>query len=196
MTHTKKIVFKVSFAIIFLFLLIILANLGNFLVVKDNPSKSDVIIIFSGDNGARTIQGLKLYNEHYAPKIIMSGGTVYQDLTMAKIMKEHAISLGVATDDIITEEEANSTYENIAFSKRIMEQHNYKSAIIVSSDYHMKRIKLTCEKIFNNTEIRLTYSSCKDNNFNSQKWWTSNKSIMTVINEYFKIAGYLVGKYN
>ncbi|MBC8059220.1 MAG: YdcF family protein, partial [Clostridiaceae bacterium] len=78
MEISKKKLFKLLFFICFIILIFLLINAGRFLVVKDAPEKSDVIIIFSGDKGNRTIKGVDLYKEHYADKIIMSGGKVYE----------------------------------------------------------------------------------------------------------------------
>ncbi|UOR11323.1 YdcF family protein [Halobacillus amylolyticus] len=50
-----------------------------------------------------------------------------------------------------------STYENALYTEDIMQANNYKSAIVVTSNYHSLRSKFTFEKVYNN-DISLSYS--------------------------------------
>ncbi len=85
-------------AIIILIIVGIGANLGSFLIVNDELHKADAIVIFSGDNGPRTEKGVELLNEGLGDYLILSGGIVYDDVTMAELMKNHAIKLGVSEE--------------------------------------------------------------------------------------------------
>lgn len=109
-------------------------------------------------------------------------------------MKQHAIDLGVPEKNIFTEDKSTSTYENADFVREIIKKSKYTSAIIVTSDYHMKRTMMIFTRVFKGDNITLTYCSVKDDNFNSKQWWKNNKSIMITISEYLKLIGYFFGK--
>lgn len=193
MKKIKLNIYVVS--VIFLIILIFaFANAGRFLVINQSPQKADVILVLAGDNGERTEYGVKLLNEGYANKIIFSGGLLYYKTTVATLMKEHALELGVQNDSIILEDKADSTLQNAIYSKDIINNYNFNSVIIVSSNYHMRRTKMIFDKEFNDSGIKLTYCAAEDKNFNADKWWGNNKSIMLVVNEYIKLFGYWIGK--
>ena len=175
------------------------ANLGKFLVQSDKLEKADAIAVFSGDSGARTERAVELLKEGYADYLILSGGKVYDDVTMAELMKNHAIKLGVDEDKILIDDEASTTNENAAFTAEIIEEHNFKSAIVVTSDYHTRRSKLAMEKALENTlidgeKVSVSVTPSKEEKFTT-KWWTSGNSVLMVISEYLKLAGYWVKGY-
>lgn len=175
------------------------ANLGKFLVQSDKLEKADAIAVFSGDNGPRTERAVELLKEGYADYLILSGGKVYDDVTMAELMKNHAIKLGVDEDKILIDDEASTTNENAAFTAEIIEEHNFKSAIVVTSDYHTRRSKLAMEKALENIlidgeKVFVSVTPSKEEKFTT-KWWTSGNSVLMVISEYLKLAGYWVKGY-
>ena len=175
------------------------ANLGKFLVQSDKLEKADAIAVFSGDNGPRTERAVELLKEGYADYLILSGGKVYDDVTMAELMKNHAIKLGVDEDKILIDDKASTTNENADFTAEIIEEHNFKSVIVVTSDYHTRRSKLAMEKALENTlidgeKVSVSVTPSKEEKFTT-KWWTSGNSVLMVISEYLKLAGYWVKGY-
>lgn len=134
--------------IIFVVLSLLVTQAGNFLVVSDTPQKSDIIIILSGDKGERMEEGARLFHEGYADKILVSGGVIYNNVTAASLIKLHAMDLKIDEDKILTEDKADSTYENALFCKSILKEHNYRSAIIVTSNYHTRRTKMIFERVY------------------------------------------------
>jgi uncharacterized SAM-binding protein YcdF (DUF218 family) len=166
-------------------LLLILINAGHWLVINQPPRKSDVIIVLSGDP-VRTQMGINLYRLGYAPYLLFTSS----DFSM----EDEARDQGVPEQAIILEKRADSTYENALYSKTLMEQHGLRSALVVSSDYHMLRARLTFLSVFKNTGIPFTFSSIRDPRFNSgYNWWTSGRNIRHVLREYCGIASLYLG---
>jgi uncharacterized SAM-binding protein YcdF (DUF218 family) len=180
--------------VIFIAFILSFLNAGKFLVIDDTIYKSDAIIVLSGDRGERIEKAAELYHKGYGKYFVISGGIVYNDVTEAQLMKEHAIKLGVPEKSIILEDRADSTYENAHFTKKIMKKYPIHTAIVVTSNYHLKRTKMIFSREFKNTNIKLYYASAKDQYFNENKWWANNKSIMITITEYIKMIGYALGK--
>lgn len=181
-------------AIIILIIVGIGANLGSFLIVNDELHKADAIVVFSGDNGPRTEKGVELLKEGLGEYLILSGGIVYDDVTMAELMKNHAMKLGVPEEKILIDDKASTTHENAEFTKEVIEENNFKSIIVVTSEYHSRRSKLAMEKALKNTlidgkkvEVMVVHST--EEKF-SRKWWISGNSILIFISEYLKLIGY------
>ncbi|WP_462410461.1 YdcF family protein [Neobacillus sp. Marseille-QA0830] len=185
----------IGFAVVVLVLLVVFViNAGKFLLVDDSIRKSDAIIVLSGDRGERVEKAVDLYLKGYGKYFVISGGPVYNDVTAAELMKAHAIKLGVPEKAIIMEDLSDSTYENAHFTKQVIQPYNFSTAIVVSSNYHMKRVKMIFDREFKDTTIKLYYAGAKDRNFTPKRWWSNNKSIMLTITEYIKMIGYAVGK--
>lgn len=182
-----------GFCCLFLLIGVAFVFAGCLLVVDEPPEKVDVIVVLAGDRGNRTQKGVELFRQGYAPQIIMSGAIVYDQTTIAELMKRHALRLGVPEQSVILEPYADSTYENAVYTKKIMHQHDFGSAIIVSSDYHMRRVKYLFTREFRGTGVRLVFCPAQDPAFNPRQWWSSNKSMMTTVSEYIKLAGYALG---
>lgn len=154
------------------------------LVVDEKLETANVLIVPSGD-WERAIYAAELYKLGWAPEIIMSGCG-----GMAKKMALTAVKEGVEPKDIILEEHAISTYENALYSRNIVLANNFKSAIIVSSPYHMRRTKLVFGRVFKNTGVKLLYSSTKNSDFNVDGQCKSKVDRAVVIREYLKLIYY------
>lgn len=197
MSRKRKIIILII--VIAVLMVIIELNLGRFLVESDKLEKEDVIAVFSGDSGARTERAVELLKEGYADYLILSGGKVYDDVTMAELMKNHAIKLGVDESKILIDDEASTTNENAEFTADIIEENNFRSVIVVTSDYHTRRSKLAMKKALENTlidgeKVEVTVTPFKEEKFTT-KWWTSGNSVLMVISEYLKLMGYWVKGY-
>lgn len=158
--------------------------LAKLLVVDDRLKKVDVLIVLGGDS-ERELHAAELYKSGLAPKIIMSGcgSSAWQ-------MAKRAVSTGVKEQDIIVEDKSENTYHNAIYSRNIVLERNFKSAIIVTSPYHMRRSKLILERVFRNTGVKLLYSSTKDSGFNVDGQCKREIDRQIVRSEYIKLAYY------
>ncbi|MFP3123392.1 YdcF family protein [Ectobacillus funiculus] len=180
----NKFIFIIFIGIIFIS--IILRDAGNSLVIDEHPNKSDVIVVLSGGKG-RLEKGVDLYKKGFAPYLMISNGAEDN-------LYEGARKLGMPTEAIIIENQAGSTRENAIFTEKLMIEHQFQSAIIVSSNYHMRRVNINYEQIFKDSKLKLIYCSVNDNSiYNPKKWWLSKKDFRTTYIEYIKIAGNYFG---
>ena len=158
---------------------------GKELVVNEKPVKSDVIIVLSGDND-RLEKGIELYKKGYAAHLILSNGQENNFYHQAK-------ESGIPEDSIILENHATSTTENAKFTKRLMMNYHFQSAIVVSSNYHMKRAEKNFNKEFKDTQIQLTYCSSGSRYYNPQRWWETALNRKVTYTEYVKLIGNYFG---
>lgn len=88
----------------------------------------------------RLEEALRLYSENYAPTIIVSGAQgPDEEITEAAAMKAYLVDRGVPESAILLEDQSKNTFQNLAYSQRIMQTHNLSSAIIVSNASHIRR---------------------------------------------------------
>lgn len=194
----KRIVYLISLLtllILYLFPDSWLPFFGRFLVVNDNLEKSDAVIVLGTDlKGAREAWGVEIYKMGLAQKIILCGYQAGWNGSTAEFMKRHVLSLGVPEDAIIVDYgwEPGGTWRNAMNSLKLIQENKFKSAIIVSSNFHTTRSRCVFKKIFRNAGLQLLFSACPDSSFNPDKWWTSLKSIKIVLSEYTKLIYYLL----
>lgn len=106
---------------------------------------------------ARIDQAVSLYKNHDAAKIVMSGGTDPADnVNEAETMKTIAVQDGVPATDILLEDKSTSTYQNLAFSQKVLEEAGLHSAIIVTDPPTNARAGLVASK------LQYTYSLSPD----------------------------------
>ena len=90
----------------------------------------------------RVETAVNLYLEEQIQKLVFSGGkgSSTQE-SEAYVMKTYAESLGVNSADIVLEENAISTWQNILYSKPILDKIGCERVIGISDRYHLARIE-------------------------------------------------------
>lgn len=123
----------------------------------DEPRSADVAMVFGAANeldlGRRTKRGVELYRSGLVPRLLVTGGGVLaRTRPEAKRMAEIARELGVPARDLLVEDRSANTFENIDFSIALLDRHGLleqlASAILVSSEWHMRRVLLTAQTRF------------------------------------------------
>lgn len=99
---------------------------GDFLIVEDVTKSAEAIVVIGGDHKPQRMQRtVELYQQGYAPIVVISAGTLVlegsETLPEAEVMRQQAISLGLSEDVIVLEDQSNSTLENALFTKQILE---------------------------------------------------------------------------
>jgi uncharacterized SAM-binding protein YcdF (DUF218 family) len=111
----------------------------------------------------RLNKALQEYRRHPGYKILCTGGFGEHFNTTDKPHACYAINYllqqGLLETDILEIVESQNTLEDALISKPIVEKHGVKFLVIVSSDFHMKRVKCIFGQVF--TGYDLTFSSAK-----------------------------------
>lgn len=191
----KRILFLIS-VLIFIAILwfsspLWLTVIGKSLFVNEVLQPVDIIIVLSGDDeGYRLRHAFNLYQKGYAKKILLSGGTNLWEETGIDLMEKYLVKLGVSQEDILSEKESESTVENALFSKKVLEKRGLKSAIVVTSPPHTRRVSVIFKKAFS-PKIKVLVCGNPDA-FQVEGWWRDPSYRRTVIREYFQIGWYLL----
>lgn len=110
------------------------------IIVLGFPASSDGTP--SLEQRARVLEAIREYRAGVAPRLILTGGPAHNQFVEAHVMAQFAESQGVPASDLIEEPQARSTIQNIYYSAQIMHAHNWHSAEVVSSPYHLGRTAL------------------------------------------------------
>lgn len=92
----------------------------------------------------RLIQGISLYKEGIAPKIIMSGDHGKEEYNEVQVMKDYAIKEGVPSEDIFMDHAGFSSYDSIYRAKEIF---GAKKILIITQQYHLYRALHIAKKL-------------------------------------------------
>jgi uncharacterized SAM-binding protein YcdF (DUF218 family) len=87
----------------------------------------------------------ELYHRGLAPRIIATGGFVENGPSEASVMLRVLTGAGVPESDVVLEEQAHNTIQNIGYSQQIMQHNGWSTAILVTEPYHIKRATLIAQ---------------------------------------------------
>jgi hypothetical protein len=139
---------------------ILLDSMPGYLYYTESPVKSDATILFIGpDNQARQREAHQLITEGYAKYLIIPAFGRVQQSTPALLVGE-GIDKGAspALSPLKIETTVTTmpqylpyfekTHIEVLEARRIMDEYGLKSALFVSSPYHMRRIRMMAEQVF------------------------------------------------
>lgn len=93
----------------------------------------------SPDQLSRVTEGVREYERGVAPRLILTGGPAHNGFIEAQVMARTARAQGVPESAIFLEPKALDTIQNACFAERIMKQHGWHSAEVVSRPSHLPR---------------------------------------------------------
>ncbi len=140
-------IFIISFIIIEGLLIF---NISQFKEAKDIEKMDYVLVLGAGLDGekvgnvlkSRLDQAIKYYKLNNKTNIIVSGGQGKDEIiSEAEAMYRYLIENGVNPNQIIKEDKATTTLENIKFSKEILKNRGDedKKVLIVTNEFHLYR---------------------------------------------------------
>jgi len=79
-------------------------------------------------------------------KCILAGGNIQPgEPTEAQVMRDYLVEAGVGEDRLILEDSSTTTYENIRFCRRIVQERQLPERLAVVTDrFHQLRVRLIC----------------------------------------------------
>lgn len=171
----------------------ILDKLGQYLYYKDELKPADVIVVVGGEEAENVKYSVKLFNEGWArkDKIIMTGGNLAGRFTMASLMKDYALSLGIPKEAVLLENKSKLPDESAFYIKDMLTKYGYKSCIVVTAQYESKRISKIFRKIMGD-KIRIISAPVDETWFKFDHWWTRSRDGAKILDEYAKLFWLLV----
>lgn len=115
-------------------------------IILGSPAKEDGTI--SRMQKTRMDKAIKLYQQHLTATLLVSGGGVRNQHIEADVMAAYAVHKGVNQADIIVENKAQNTYDNLRYAKILCEQRDFHQILVVTSRFHVRRANFFVHKFF------------------------------------------------
>lgn len=172
-----------------------LAKLGHFFIVSDALVKADIIIVLARDSARdeRLLHAIKLWQEGYAPKIALSATLAdwqnHEDFPTWR----HATKLNILPKEslLVLEHEANSTSEEAQSLLPYVREHQFKEVIIVTSNYHTRRSKMSFRSNGRAVGFRSLFQPLLFI-FHPDSWWKHRSDSRTLFLESTKMLWYVL----
>ncbi len=150
----KKITFRLAYLIATWFVLHVLAITIDGLYDNIQPADVGVILGNKVEPDGRPSERLRyrlekaveLYRDGYFHYIITSGGVGAEGYDEAEIMKQYLVQKGIPGDKILTDSMGVNTIMTAWNTKKIVNDLQLKSVMIISQFYHISRTKLAFSK--------------------------------------------------
>jgi hypothetical protein len=193
--HSSRLSFRSSlFLIIALLLLLAIIQAPSFLFFSETPVKADAVILFLGDGlGTREKEADQLLKERFADYLIFPAfGQIKKrgpDGRLEDFKGENPEVVSNQRTKELTNRKwfVENTHIEVLEGKRLMDNHGLRSALLVSSPHHMRRIKFIAGKVFDKTwTVRCvpTRYEIVGEGF----WLFNNGEYKLVFSEYAKIV--------
>ena len=133
---------------------------------SDIPENPDLVIVLGcqvkGENPGNLLKSRldkvgEVLNKYPGAACIVSGGQGPDEIVReSKVMKKYLADKGIDEGRIYEEGESSTTFENLLFSKKLIEENNLNHAniIIITSEYHIPRAMIIAKRVYtDNTQI-------------------------------------------
>lgn len=173
---------------------------ARWLDVNDRIEPADVMIVLSGNSLPRAKGAAHLYQEHYAPRIIVNGGgtSEYFELLTgeraydADLTGRVLVRLGVPRQSLVLLNDMKSTQDEAVAFREYVRTHPTRTVILVTSHLHSRRARWTFRRALAGTGVEVTAVEAHQTDVSIHDWWQHPDAALGVLNEYLKFVYYVV----
>jgi uncharacterized SAM-binding protein YcdF (DUF218 family) len=177
---------------------------ASYLISTDVLEPADAIVVLGAYAPDRMMTAVDLYQQGYAPYIVLSmeerpSTIVFDKMAELSVVipETHDISLSIATQRglspsavLITETRANSTRMEARNLRPLLEQHQIRSIIAVTSKTHTKRTSRIFRQELGD-DIRVIMQVSSYDEFNPETWWQTRWQARSMLYEYLKLIDFI-----
>ena len=193
------------FICLFIYRNSILGGIGHFLTVAESPaatSSNNTFFVLGGNGFERGKGATSLAEEFPTAQFICTGGgdtlnemrALGLNYTASNLTRKCMLESGVDSLRVTELGRATSTYEESEEILAYCINNNLKEISVVSSDFHLCRMRLVFGEKFQEKGIVVHFFGTETKDFKAESWWTFEAGLITTFNEYIKIV-YYVFKY-
>jgi uncharacterized SAM-binding protein YcdF (DUF218 family) len=177
-------------------------HLGSWLVAADPLVRSDVIFVTDGKTPHRELEAAILYREGWAPRVAVTlprsdlseevrrlSGFPTEQQNASLVLRR----AGVPDAAILRlERVVENTAQELAADFDYARAHGLRRVIIVSSPYHLRRVRIIWRSRFEH-EIPAVIRGTRYEPVDPSRWWTARRSLEGATHELFGIAHFVIG---
>lgn len=171
------------------------------LIVNEKPKPSDAIVVLGGGEPGRAAEAAELFRANMAPRVLITTETSSEEfdeyqrkgITLFQGYENYLrvlSGMGVPKEKIVrVETPSEDSFDEIRHIRELCEEMNWKSIIIVTSNYHTRRSRLTARYILD-PDIRFIVVAARTGGISPENWWTRRGQVRTFLIEFQKLAAY------
>jgi hypothetical protein len=170
-----------------------------FLLSGDIPGHADAVVLFVGPgNDARMDEAKVLIKEGHARFLLIpSLGEVYvRDTAGELVMLEGKLPRAGFVHRIrmatLYKKHYENTHKEALEARRMMEDRGLRSAMLVSSSYHMRRIRMISSRVFDGGTYSITCNPARWERELTVADWLDKEHRRIIVSEYVKIGWFMV----
>lgn len=165
-------------------------------IAADDSAFLDAAIILGSSKAPlyRLPPVVEAYKQGRVRLLVPSGHTRSvneQLINEGEVLRDRALELGVRPEDLLVENRAGNTWENLSFSRALLERKGLLSrgmtVAVATSSYHMRRSLLIAERVFENDGLRIAALPGEDSSTTRESWFTNEKGRKRCYGEVSKI---------
>jgi uncharacterized SAM-binding protein YcdF (DUF218 family) len=176
---------------------------AGFIIADSEPKKSDAIVLLAGGEPGRAWGAADLYREHLGSYVILTveplGSDVVGlrqagvDVSTGVDQNERILrGLGVPQENIVrVKPYVQDTFDELTRVRELCEERHWKSIVIVTSNYHTRRARLTAKYILG-PYIDFTVVASRHGGLNPDEWWKVRNDVRTFLIEFEKLVAYIL----
>ncbi len=176
--------------------------LGPWLVVADPLARSDAILVLEGLTPLRELEAAALFREGWAPRIVLTlarspipdearrlAGDPEPQERAARVLRRG----DVADSHIVRlDRPVENTLEELTVGFEYARAHGFRRVIVVSSPYHMRRVRIIWNSRFER-EVPGLVRPTRYEPVDPARWWRSGRSLEEALHEAVGIVHFFIG---
>lgn len=154
---------------------------------------TDAIVVLGGGSGSRQELAVTLYNKGYAPALVSSGEAPHLpgfEQSFAKLGADYMVGLGAPREALILLPDTTSTRDEALACMQLAREYELTSLLVITDSYHTRRARMAFRKVFDGSEVRIIVAGAEPAWFEANNWWTQERSLLAVLEEYATLALY------
>lgn len=174
---------------------------ASIVIIDEQPKKSDAILVLAGGDPGRAWAAADLYRSRLADYVVL---TKERPLVDEERLRQHGIELvdgrgnyarvlrgfGVPEERIVdVEKETDDTFSELQEVRGLLERRKWKSLIIVTSNYHTRRTRMSARLIFG-SDFEFAVVASRYGGLNPDSWWKNRGDVRTFLIEFQKLVAY------
>ena len=196
-------VFSLIYLVLFFWFLFayrytILNGLGHFLVANDQPQTAEALFVLGGNSLERGTAAVTYHQQFPEAALYTTGGHYPSQveafgyhITEAELTKKCMMNNGIDSTLITPLGSAHSTFDESNEILALCKDHGYKKIALLSSLYHLRRLRLTFEERFAKEGIQVVFIGADTENVRPDQWYRNEEGLITYFGEYIKVVYYL-----
>jgi uncharacterized SAM-binding protein YcdF (DUF218 family) len=170
---------------------------GKYLAAADEPQKVETVFVLGGNSHERGLAAAQ-HLKSFPSTVVCTGGNfpvqiqaLGYHLSDGELTRQCLIHQGVDSTSIEVLGSATSSFEESEEILQYAKSHHLKKIGILSSEYHLRRLRMTFQEKFEREGIELVFLAAKNENFTPESWYKNEEGLITTFNEYAKMVYYL-----